>query len=246
VLDATIDELRTIALGADDASGHFPAMYARVTDRIRSAVAEGRFDDGDAMTRFARRFADLYLEPRAGRTEIPGCWRAAWDVAGDGRLLIVQHLLLGMNAHINYDLPLAVVAAAADQEDRRDPHDLSFLRPDFDAVNDILVETVPDVLRDLGRASRWVNLVAASGGGRLFNFSLSTARSQAWWAAERLHRLDGPARTADVAELDRLVRVLAHLIARPGRPASWFVPVARRLETRDPRAVTRQLLGHLG
>jgi hypothetical protein len=119
------------------------------------------------------------------------------------------------------------------------------IRLDFDAVNDVLAETLPAVVRDLGRVSGWVEAAAARGGGRAFNFSLDTARAQAWRAAVRLHGLDGEARRREAAELDRLVRVVAYLVTRPHPPVSWLVPLARRLEVHDPRAVTRSLLGPL-
>src|SRR5687768_5213232 len=171
----TVEALRSIALEADDATGYFPAMYARVTAAVASGIADDRFENGDRMARFATRFADAYLRAR-GAGQPPGSWQAAFDVAGDGRLLVVQHLLLGINAHVNFDLPQVVVDLAGDD-------DPATLRADFDAVNDVLASTYPLVLRDLGRVSRWVNVVAASGGGRLFSFSLTVARAQAWQSA---------------------------------------------------------------
>ena len=228
-----------MALEADDASGFFAAMYARVTARVQTAIDDGRFDDGDGMTRFAVAFADWYLGPREGTRPRPACWTAADDVSGDRRLLIVQHLLLGINAHVNHDLPQVVVELAGDQPK------LGPLRRDFDAINDVLAETQPDVLRDLGRVSGWTQLAVSRGGGRLFDFSLSRARAQAWQSAERIHALDTAARAGDVAELDRLVTVLAHLVARPGAPLSWLLAVPRWLEHDDPREVTSRLLGHL-
>jgi hypothetical protein len=245
MLEGTVERLRTLALAADDASGHFPAMYARVTLAVDEAIAAGRFGDGTRMVRFAEAFAAWYVRAAApGSTPgpvvpAPFCWRAAFDVAGDGRLLIVQHLLLGMNAHINHDLPQVVVELAGTAGD------LAALRPDFDAVNDLLAETHPVILRDLAPVSMWVNRAAALGGGRLFNFSLTVARNQAWRAATRLHRLDEDGRAADVAELDRLVAVLAYLITRPDAPVAWLVPLARRCEEHDPRRTTAALLGPL-
>lgn len=239
MLEDTIDELRAVALEAADASGYFPAMYAQVTDRIRTAATEGRFGDGEGMARFSETFAGWYLRPRAGIEPVPGCWKACWDVAGDGRLLIVQHLLTGINAHVNHDLPQVVVQLATESGH------LDGMRADFDAVNDVLAETMSDVLRDLGRVSAWVNIAAARGGGRVFHFSLEAARAQAWRAAVRLDRLDDTARAADVAEIDRLVSVLAYLVTHPGRPATWAVRAGRWLEEDDPQRVTRDLLGHL-
>jgi hypothetical protein len=191
------------------------------------------------MAAFARTFAVRYLVPRSGQPPVPGCWQAAWDVCADGHLLIIQHLLLGVNAHVNHDLPLVVVDLAAERGG------LQTMRSDFDAINQILAETQPVVLKDLALSSQWVNLAAGLGGGRLFDFSLTVARKQAWRSAERLHGLDPADRADDVAELDRLVRVLAYLIAHPRAPQRWALPVLRRLEDNDPRHVTRALLGPL-
>ena len=167
-------------------------------------------------------------------------WRATWDVADDCDLLIVQHLLLGINAHVNHDLGRVVVELA-------DEHggELRAMRADFDAVNAVLATTMPEVLADLGRASRWVNRAAAWGADRWFHFSLTTARDQAWRFAVARHQLDAPSRARAAAELDRLVCVLAYLVTRPVRPVRWLVPLARRLEPDDPDAVTRTLLGPL-
>lgn len=239
MLEDTIEALRAVALESDDATGYFPAMYARVTDRIDRAVADGRFGDGAGMVDLARAFAGWYLRPRSGIEPIPGSWRAAWDVGGDRGLLIVQHLLLGINAHVNHDLPQVVIEVA----DRRG--ELTGIRDDFDAINDVLAGTLPHVLGDLGRASRWVNVAASAGGGRAFSFSLTAARDQAWRYAARCWPLDADDRSREAAALDEMVRVLAYLVARPVWPVRWLVPIARRLEADDPRGVTRDLLGDL-
>ncbi len=239
MLEDTIEELRAVALGADDASGYFAALYARVTDRVQTAIAGGRFGDGERMAHFARTFVDWYLGARNGTRPRPACWKAANDVAADKHLVIVQHLLLGINAHVNHDLPQVVVELADAGSSLAD------LRPDFDAINDLLAQTQPDILRDLGHVSAWTQLATSSGGGRAFNFSLDRARAQAWQTAVRLDPLDHDGRARDVAELDRLVTVLAYLITRPTAPVSWLLPLARRLEDGDPRVVSRQLLGPL-
>lgn len=220
-------ELRAIARGANDASGYFPAMYSRVTGQIAASIARGDFEDGPRLDALATTFASYYT--RAWRHEIPTpqCWRASWGVVTDTGLLILQHLLLGINAHVNHDLPQAVVNVA------RPSGSLMGIRRDFEVVNDILALEYGGILRDLDRVSRWANEAAALGGGRAFNFSLRVARSQAWSAAERLYPLGDSAREAYVAELDRLVSLLAYLITRPGPVASVLVRLARRLEERD-------------
>ena len=227
---ATAEELRAIALAADDASGYFPALYSQVTSRVAAAGIDERL---------TVMFASYYLRAFHREIERPQCWQATWDVARDGKLLIVQHLLLGINAHVNHDLPLAVVDVA------HDTGALAPIRRDFDAVNDVLASTYQDVLRDLDGVARWTSEAAALGGGRLFNFSLRVARAQAWDAAVRLYPLDETGAAVYRAELDRLVSVLAYLITRPALPARLVIPLLRRLEQRDPRTVTTALLGRV-
>jgi hypothetical protein len=240
VLDDTMQRLRAAALESSDASGYFPALYARITRRVIDDAASGRFVDAARMATFVDGFADRYLVARDEPATAARCWRGSFDIARDGSLLIVQHLLVAINAHVNFDLPQTVVRLVDDGSG------LAAIRPDFEAVNDVLVETYDDVMGDLGRVSRWSSKAAVRGGGRVFNFSLRAARAQAWRAAVRLAAETEVERRDDVALLDDLVAVLALLITRPTRPVRWVLPVLRRFETRDPPKVTRALLGPLG
>jgi hypothetical protein len=237
VIDQTVSDLTDIALEAGDAAGYFPALYVRVTGRIGEGIRNGRFEDGERMERMVDAFAGHYIRARTAEIPVPRCWQATWDVAADPNLLIGQHLLLGINAHVNHDLAQAVIEVAPDHGG------LEAVRPDFDTIGHELAGTFDEVIRDLDRTSRWASEAARCGGGRLFNFSLRVAREQAWGAAERLYPLDQAGRRNYLSELDRLVSVVAYLITRPAFPVGLAVWMARRFEQRDPRAVTRTLLG---
>ncbi len=240
MIGETAAELRSIARSATDPTGYFPALYARVTGRVAASIEAGHFEDGPRMDRFATTFASYYTRVWRREVPTPRCWQASWSAAREGDLLIAQHLLLGINAHVNHDLALAVVDVAGPGGD------LDAVRADFDAVNDTLAETQRLVLHDLDQVSRWTNEVAMVGGGRVFNFSLRAARHQAWQAAVRLSRLEGEARLRYVDELDRLVSVLAYLVTRPGLPFAPLVWLARRAEEDDAPAVVSALLADEG
>ncbi len=231
------EELRELARRSDDAAGYFAALYAGVTSNIATSIAQGRFDDGERMEAFAGTFASYYTRCLGPAPIRPACWQASFDVAGRSDLLIVQHLLIGINAHVNHDLPQATADVA------RATGDLQSVKGDFDAINDILIAIYVDVLGDLDRVSRWTSKAAALGGGGLFKFSLRKARDQAWRAAERLFALGEAERAKDVAELDHLVSVLAYLISEPKPPVKLLVRIARRFEEDDPKKVTATLLG---
>ena len=242
------EELRELARAGDDAAGYFAAMYARVTSSIATSITQGQFEDEARMEHFATTFAAYYTrclgpvlpapEGRPGPGPArSGCWRASFDVAGRDDLLIVQHLLIGMNAHINFDLPQATVDVA------RASGDLQSVKSDFDHINQILRSMTIVLLRDLDRVSHWANEAGALGGGRLFNFSLERARDQAWGAAQRLFAMPEADRPFEIAELDRLVSVLAYLVTEPSLPVKLLAQLARRLEEHDPKKVTAALLG---
>ena len=71
MLEATIEALRSEALGADDASGYFAAMYARVTDRVRASITSGRFGDGGQMDRFNTDVRRWVCDRRSSATRRP-------------------------------------------------------------------------------------------------------------------------------------------------------------------------------
>lgn len=236
-ISETAETLRSIALHTGDARGYFAAMYARVTGQIASAIDDGRFDDGARMDRFATAFADYYVLASQGEVTPPRCWTAAWDVADDKKLLIVQHLLLGINAHVNHDLALAVVEMAVERGE------IGSIRPDFNAVNDILGETYDEILGDLSLVARWATMASKLGGGDAFNFSLRVAREQAWRSAVAMYTLGDAGLRTYQGELDRVVSGVAYVITRPPRYLKPLLWLARRFERQDPGQVTRQILG---
>ncbi|MFI5100306.1 MAG: DUF5995 family protein [Actinomycetes bacterium] len=98
----------------------FVATYRRTTLAVGDRIAAKAFVDPDWVERWDVAFADLYLEPLrehlAGRP-VPGPWGVAFEYARtDPGQPLLRHLLLGMNAHINYDLPQALLAVITDEE----------------------------------------------------------------------------------------------------------------------------------
>src|SRR6187549_599282 len=114
--------------------GFFPALYRTVTIEVQRGIKEGRFQDPVRMERldviFARRYLDAFDAHQRGEP-VTRSWRLAFDATGRWRPIILQHLLLGMNAHINLDLGIAAATVAPGAS-------LAALRHDFNEINDIL------------------------------------------------------------------------------------------------------------
>jgi hypothetical protein len=95
----------------------FIETYRRTTEAVGAAVAATYFEDPDWVTRWDVAFAELFLvayDADLAGGEVPRPWRLAF--AADPSLPVLAHLLLGMNAHINYDLPPAMLAVIDDAE----------------------------------------------------------------------------------------------------------------------------------
>jgi hypothetical protein len=235
-LDDTVAALEALVArcGADeDRIGYFAAMYVAVTATVRQRAADGFFEDGPRMEQFVARFAGRYLDAhdawRAGGP-CPACWRIAFDAAGRWRPIVLQHLLLGMNAHINLDLGVTASELGGGAS-------IDAVRADFDAVNDVLGELVDGCQGALGEVSPWL------GGGdeTMIRFSLAAARRQAWSVARRLAPMTGTERERAVEAVDATAARVARAVEHPGIPASAALLLVRVRERSRPGEVMRLL-----
>ena len=216
--------------------GFFAAMYRQTTLAVGREVDAGRFDDDARMARFIGMFAGRYID--AERTWQAGqpptrSWQAAFRATERPDALILQHILLGMNAHINLDL--AVVAATLC------PGDSIFqLKGDFGRINDILHGLMQPIQDCVGRFSPMLHLlwdIPGDADDAVLNFSIRVARHDAWQQAVTLAHLDPAHFAPAVDSLDRKVAVLARLVAQPGGVLAHAVHVVRFVESRDVVAV---------
>lgn len=107
------------SLAPDDARRFFHGTYLRTTEAVAAEIERGGFGDGEWVAQWDVAFASLYLEAfdqfSAGE-ETSGPWKVAFAATRGDRLPPLRHVLLGMNAHINFDLPQALLAMIADAE----------------------------------------------------------------------------------------------------------------------------------
>ena len=234
-LDGTVDALGAIVdetRAAGSNNGLVAAMYRSVTLRTRDAARIGGFFDDDArMADLAVVFAGRYLDAYRRYQEdgvLTESWQIAFRVADSPtRRMILQHLLLVMNAHINLDLGVAVARVAP--EGRLTPMYRDFLR-----INEMLFQMVDGLQEDLGSVSPRMLLVDRLGGGwdeSFMRLGISKARDLAWRLAERLASSDLGDRAGIVTERDGDTAAVAATIVRPWSPIDV---VGRRVAAREP------------
>jgi hypothetical protein len=238
ILPATIDDvLARLEVIVEDALrkgspiGYFAALYERVTLGIKRAIVAGAFDNGDRMDLLDRTFAGRFLEAWDLYSSGSPCtqsWKLAFDALPDHNVLVIQHLLLGINAHINLDLGIAAATVAPGPA-------IAGLQSDFDTINTILARLVGAVQLAIGEVSPRFKTIEAveSIEDRLFDFVLDKARAGAWSFAQQLAVLAPAEWDAQIAARDAAVTGVGRAILRPGPLAVPVVAWIREAESND-------------
>jgi hypothetical protein len=242
-IDDVIDGLATIvrdAREAGDRVGYFAALYRQVNVEVRTGIHSGLFDDGPRMDRFDALFGNRYFNAydawRRNRSG-PRCWRTPFGLLTDPDTIIVQHLVLGVNAHIGLDLAIAAAQTSPGES-------IHALRRDFLLINDILARVMMAVQDAVDAVSPYLWLLDRFGGRtdeRILDFSIRRSRQEAWRNAVVLAGQEGADRAETIELLDLRTDLLARLIARPGGLVRPAVELIRSAESDDVPAVIAHL-----
>jgi len=152
-VDKTIREMtkRFDPLGSScDHNAIFSLVYLRVTEEYRRTIETPFFDDTPFVNYedgiFARYYFAAYDAWTAGRTaDVPPAWRVAFNAARDRRVSALGDLLLGINAHVQRDLPFVLYSIGLVAPDG------SSRKPDHDRVDEILNRVIDDVIAEIAR-----------------------------------------------------------------------------------------------
>lgn len=239
-LDEALASLRVVEAALrerHDRRAIFASAYVVITEAIRQRVQAGWFGDNAWAERYAVAFADLYRQAlasyEAGALEtIPKSWRFAFDTSSAGRGLLIQDLVLGVNAHVNHDLALALQIVGIDpgRPARYADHTLVnvVLCEATDRLQDQVCDLYAPILRLLDLAGGRLDEALAS-------FSVAKARESAWLTAVALaNARDDGERTALRGGLNDRAAVLARLILSPNPAQPWLIEALRQVERIKP------------
>lgn len=170
------------ALPATDGVACFNRMYLAVTRSVNDQVQQGVFGDPVFLARLDEVFAGLYFEAIDAMdgplSDVPVAWRPLVQNRAVAGIEPVQFALAGMNAHINHDLPLAVVATCAQlgTEPTAGTH-----HQDYQRVN-ALLDSAEQSVRESFEPAQVVtvdhHLAAVT--NVIANWSINSAREVAW------------------------------------------------------------------
>jgi hypothetical protein len=215
-----------------DRRSAFPTLYGVISVAVRERVAQRLFEDNDWVARYAVAFANLYrvaLEHYdAGRlAEVPRAWQLCFDFAASGNGLVLQDLLLAVNAHINHDLAFALSAVSIGP-DRASRH------RDHARVNQIFASAIDTATERIAGLYAPGLRTIDEGAGQLDEmiglFSIEVARESAWEGAVALANAQNDTERRLTSKLiSSRAAVMARLIRAPSlNPA--MIAGLRRLE----------------
>ncbi|MGY1639157.1 DUF5995 family protein [Geodermatophilus sp. SYSU D00742] len=234
-IDELIDRMEALLAplqAAHDPLRFFLGTYLRTTQAVAVAIRGGEFEDPAWVEEWDVDFAGLYLEALTAHRRDPATVPRPWRLAFGARrgLPPEAHVLLGMNAHINFDLPQSLVHVIP-PTGFDDPDVRELRRRDHERIDRVLAARVAaedaELQRAGGRRSRLDRLLSPAN-RTASQVLLRESRRKVWANAGTLDaaRRAGPAAYARrVADLEAAAAARVDDLLRPG-------PVLLRLAVR--------------
>ncbi|UWY26326.1 DUF5995 family protein [Flavobacterium sp. TR2] len=195
--------------------GLFAILYREVTVRVKEGILAGSFQNGERMEKldviFANRYLKAYYQYQA-KEKPSECWAFAFEQAENFWPIVLQHLLLGINAHINLDLGIASAEVSTVEN-------IEDLKADFDKINFILSSLVGGVEKCLIKiwpTLTWILKVTGKADNFFIDFSMETARNGAWKFANEFVAVPESEREACTQLRDQRITEIARLVSNPG------------------------------
>jgi len=231
-IEEVIAILETIIIESEknnDSLGYFAALYQNVTICVKEGIANNYFEDGPRMEQLDVVFANRYLSALysyKNQEAVPVSWISAFNLSTNYWPIVLQHILMGMNAHINLDLGTAAAQISRGKN-------LADLENDFNKINTILSSLVHEVENDLSAvwpALKYLLKWSGKIDDFLVDFSMTLAREGAWKYANQIANVPEVEIQGSIDERDLRVANKVHIITKPGMIASIAMVIIRLTE----------------
>lgn len=170
-----------------DARAIFLHCYRMMTSNMLIAIEAQRFHDNDWVDQLLHRFADYYFEALACYDcgdKVPPIWLYTHQKAAENELHTIQHLLLGVNAHINYDLVLTLHEILAPEWPHLSASAKKERYEDHCLVNTIIAESIDqvqdDVIEKYAPEMDWVDKLMGRLDEKLISMMITRWRNKVW------------------------------------------------------------------
>jgi hypothetical protein len=205
------------ALADNDGLKWFNLLYLEVTQQVQQHPPVGGWKAPIWLSRLDVIFATLYfkaISDSLSGNPIPSSWQALFEARQRTGIDRIQFALAGMNAHINHDLALALLAI--DTEMHQGFSSATPEHQDYEHVNDLLQAVLPQALTLL--ATGVLGQIAEDTGkiGKLLAiWDVRVARDLAWDFAAHVQSIPKPFQSFALATQDQLTGTLGRSLLVP-------------------------------
>jgi Family of unknown function (DUF5995) len=214
-MQALIQEWEAVS----DRRALFLSCYLMMTRNVLTAIQENEFHDSTWVDALLHRFAGYYFDAleayQRDVQQAPPVWQMAHTAAIQAQGLPLQELLLGVNAHINYDLVLTLVDILQPEWDHLTDEQLALRYADHCRVNDVIGSTIDavqdEVLEPVMPVMDIIDRLLGHLDEKLVSRLLTDWREQVWQNA--IHLLQA----RDAHERDRYLRQVEDEALKLGR-----------------------------
>lgn len=214
--------------------GLFAVLYRKVTQNVKEGIQNKHFEDNIRMEKldvlFANRYFKAYFDYK-NNLPISKSWKVAFEARNNNQYIALQHLLLGINAHINLDLGIATIHTI-------DNTSLIEIQNDFNHINRLLSDMTDEVKKNMGSISPVFGLLmplAKRWDDKLIQFSIEIARDGAWEFACNLNS-NRTKEASIISERDVSIEKLGKTLIKPVRRLQWILNTIRFFEAKSMRS----------
>lgn len=235
-----LSEIIELEIAAKSKLAFFPILYRKVTIAVKRGIQRKEFEDSERMERLDVVFANRYLEAFyqfKAQENCSTCWKVAFDQGFKFWPITLQHLLLGINAHINLDLGIAAAKITGDK--------IESLKGDFFKINELLSSMVDDVQKDINKISPVIGIldfVAGKFDERLVDFSIKVARDGAWAFAKEYAMASKLEKDRLLKDRDQSIAWLGTDLANPEFPISSLAGFVKLFERKRVKKIASVLM----
>ncbi len=176
---AALDKVISEAEKNNDTSGYFATVYRKATLRIKEEIVSGQFENSSRIEKISVFIARNYFEAHSNfinKKPVTISWRKAFRLSKNSHPIVLQHLLMGINAQMNLDLGVAIAEVAKGKS-------LDELEADFNHIYGIFATVLREVQDNI--SSDWLTLklllkITGAIDKYLFDHIIADGRDETW------------------------------------------------------------------
>lgn len=227
-----LDEIIIWAKENKSPIGYFACTYKMMTAQVLKGIQQKKFEDNPRMILLDIAFATRYLEAWENYNKGNKCsnsWYLTFEASKNKDLLILQHIFLGINAHINLDLGISAASIMPYQK-------INPLKTDFERINSVIASINQNVQDSLNKICYPVNLIDKLSNGKdnvILDFPISKARDSSWATAVISSNTPNFLKESVINIVDYAVVKVASQILNPKLHSSTLTKELKKCESSD-------------